>query len=130
MVTKAASRKRAQRGYQELTACERCRSTSNLQRHHPDINDALTVDILCQPCHAAVHVARGTWGQGRKKTKVCVVCQKDFCNYSHSRVKTCSRICLSELGRRNANKRWGNEFSGLEDSATPSFRKSPNTSGD
>jgi hypothetical protein len=106
MLTKAASRKRAQRAFPKLTACAHCGSTSRLQRHHPDLSDALCVVILCQPCHAAEHVRHGTWGSGPRKPKTCVVCGKDFSDYSHIRAKTCSRACLSELGRRNARKRW------------------------
>jgi hypothetical protein len=106
MVTPAASRKRAQRAFPALSACEYCGSASDLQRHHPNLNDALSVVILCQPCHAAEHVRLGTWGQGSKKPKQCVVCGREFSDYSHTRVKTCSRDCLAEAGRRNARKRW------------------------
>lgn len=48
------------------------------------------------------------WEEGyrpRKAPKVCAVCGATFTEYSHSRVKTCSRECLSEAGRRNAAKR-------------------------
>ena|SRR6185369_6008396 len=106
MVTPAASRKRAQRAFPKPDACQHCGTTSELQRHHPDLSDALSVVILCQPCHAAEHVARGTWGQGSKKPKQCVVCGREFSDYSHTRVKTCSRDCLAALGRLNARKRW------------------------
>ena len=129
MLTKAASRKRAQRAYPVLSACERCESTSALQRHHPNINDALSVVILCQPCHAKEHVARGTWGIGSKTPNTCAVCAKEFSDYSDARVKTCSRACLSELGRRNARKRWDRASTDLEPSATPSSPRSPNSSG-
>ena len=107
MLTPPASRKRAQRAYPTLNVCEHCGGTSQLQRHHPNLQDAESVVILCQRCHAAEHVRLGTWGQGPKKPKTCVVCGKDFSDYSHIRAKTCSRACLSELGRRNARKRWG-----------------------
>jgi hypothetical protein len=116
MVTMSVLHKRAQRAYPKLNACVRCGSTLLLQRHHPNPDDALTVVILCQVCHAKEHVALGTWGRGEKKVKTCVVCGKDFSDYSHSRVKTCSPICLSELGRRNARKRWDKGWTDLEHS--------------
>jgi hypothetical protein len=118
MPTPSASRKAAQRAYPTLTDCEHCGATSTLQRHHPDINDALSVVILCQACHAEEHVRLGTWGLGSKKPKTCVVCKKVFSVYSHTRVKTCSPACLSELGRRNARKRWHPGWTDLEDSET------------
>jgi hypothetical protein len=107
MLTPSASRKQAQRAFPKLNACERCGSTSNLQRHHPNLQDATSVAILCQACHAGEHVRLGNWGAGQKKPKICVVCGKEFSNYSHVRVKTCGRSCLSEAGRLNARKRWG-----------------------
>jgi protein-arginine kinase activator protein McsA len=127
MLTKPASRKRAQRAFPTPTACEHCGSTSHLQRHHPNLQDATSVVILCQTCHAAEHVRLGTWGQGSKKPKTCVVCGTEFSDYSHVRVKTCSPTCLSELGRRNARKRWGNAMTDLAPSATPSSPRSPNS---
>jgi len=123
MPTPSASRKAAQRAYPRLTACEHCGTTSQLQRHHPDLSDALSVVILCQPCHAAEHVRHGTWGNGPRTVKTCVVCGKDFSDYSHIRAKTCSRACLSELGRRNARKRWDHASTDCGDSGTPSSRK-------
>lgn len=119
MLTKSAYRKRAQREYPKLNACERCGSTSNLQRHHPNLEDALSVVILCQACHAEEHVRRGDWGQGKRPAKTCVVCGREFSDYSHVRVKTCSPTCLSEIGRVNARKRWGVAWTDLEDSGTP-----------
>ena len=119
MVTKSALHKRAQRAYPQLIACVVCGTTSSLQRHHPNLNDALTVVILCQACHAREHVRLGTWGRGEKQAKTCAVCGKDFSDYSHTKVKTCSRTCLSELGRRNARKRWGSASPDLEHSETP-----------
>lgn len=32
-------------------SCERCGSVSNLQRHHPNHNEPLSVVILCRGCH-------------------------------------------------------------------------------
>ncbi len=118
MLTKDVMRKRAQRAYPKLEECERCGATENLQRHHPDPNDALFVNILCQGCHTEDHLKDGSWGQGRKKIKTCVNCGKPFSNYSHTRVKTCGKNCLSELGRQNAYKRWHPESTDSEDSGT------------
>ncbi len=46
--------------------CEVCDSRKQVQRHHRDgdrsNNRAENVQVLCQRCHAAVHVAAGTWG--------------------------------------------------------------------
>lgn len=114
MLTPSASRKRAQRAFPKPSACERCGTTSQLHRHHPNLQDATSVVILCQRCHAAEHVRRGDWGRGAKKPKTCVVCGREFSNYSHTRVKTCSPTCLSELGRQNARKRWGPESTDCE----------------
>ena len=93
----------------EGKCCESCGTGSNLQRHHP-IYEASAVQILCQSCHAALHVAEGTWGNGPKDEskyiRDCVICGKTF-QASHSKNgKTCSKDCLSELGRLNASKRW------------------------
>ena len=127
MVTKYVLRKRAQRAYPRPNACERCGNTSSLQRHHPNLNDALSVVILCQACHVKEYVTHGSWGRGPRKEKVCVVCGKGFSDYSHSRVKTCGRECLTQLGRLNAFKRWGTGSLDLGRSETPSSRKSRNT---
>ena len=104
-LTPAASRKRAQRAHPTMTCCERCGSTWRLQRHHTDLQRAESVEILCQTCHVAADFEAGT--RKRRAPKTCVVCESVFTEYSHSRVKTCSPACLSELGRQNARKRWG-----------------------
>lgn len=119
MLTPVASRKRAQRAFPKLTACEHCGNTSRLQRHHPNLQDATSVVILCQPCHVAEHVRRGDWGAGVKKPKTCVVCKREFSDYSHTRVKTCGPTCLSELGRINSCKRWDRVSLDLSASGTP-----------
>lgn len=102
----AAGRKRAQRTI-TATACEDCPSTTDLTRHHrdgdPTNNAPENVAILCRSCHTKRHWAEGY--RARKAPKTCTVCGKTFTKYSHSRVKTCSRECLSEAGRRNAAKR-------------------------
>ena len=35
--------------------CERCGSTENLERHHPDYSKPNLVITLCSSCHKAVH---------------------------------------------------------------------------
>jgi len=89
--------------------CASCGADSNLQRHHP-IYEPSAVQILCQSCHTALHMADGTWGKGPKDSskyiRDCVICGRIF-QANHSKLgKTCSRACLSELGRLNASKRW------------------------
>ena len=106
MLTKSAYRKQAQREYPILPPCQKCGSADRVQRHHPTLEDALCVEFLCQKCHTAEHQQSGSWGSGPKQVKVCVICGKEFTNYTHTRVKTCSRECLSDLGRINAFKRW------------------------
>ena len=124
MLTKAASRKRAQREYPTLPPCQRCGRKENVQRHHPNLDDALCVEFLCQKCHTTEHLTSGSWGCGPKRAKICTVCGKEFMNYTHTRVKTCGPKCLSEIGRINAYKRWRTEPTDLEALETPSCRKS------
>ena len=38
-----------------LNCCERCGSNENLQKHHPDYNKPLCVEILCRNCHTKIH---------------------------------------------------------------------------
>lgn len=104
---KEAIRKRSQRR-ESLNGkqCEHCGSTENLQRHHPSYESEDFI-ILCQTCHAKLHVEHGTWARGQKKTKFCAICGKEFIPHHSKKHKTCSKECLSELGRRNAMKRWG-----------------------
>jgi hypothetical protein len=58
--------KAAQRGV-AMQRCERCGATEHLQRHHADYGRPLEVVVLCQTCHAALHVAAGTWATMRRK---------------------------------------------------------------
>lgn len=118
--SKVASRKRAQRAV-PLTACLRCGSTSNLQRHHADHTKPLDVEVLCQRCHTTADHAVGMWGKGRKKSRSCSICAVQF-TPRHSTNRTCSKTCLSELGRRNARKRWSTVLTDCGASGTPSCR--------
>ena len=99
-----SARKAAQRAI-SASSCEQCGAIEKLQRHHPDLSKPLEVEVLCQPCHAAEHMASGTWGRGRKLPRKCVVCSKEFL-HGHSKAKTCSPQCRSERGRQNAERRW------------------------
>ena len=35
--------------------CEKCGSTRNLLRHHPDYNEPLKIQNVCRSCHAIIH---------------------------------------------------------------------------
>jgi hypothetical protein len=113
----AAIRKRAQRAHPTLTRCELCGSAERLHRHHPDYAKPEEIVVVCIHCHAKMDLRDGT--RRTKKPKVCTVCGATFTNYSHSRVKTCSRPCLSEAGRRAAMKRWGGGTSSRQSAESP-----------
>lgn len=102
-----AARKAAQRAYPETKPCERCGSTSNVQRHHADLAKPLEIEFLCQECHVKADMQAGKWGCGPRKPKACKVCGREFMPTHSKNHNTCSRACLSEIGRRNAMKRWG-----------------------
>lgn len=104
MTTKSTIRKASQRKFTLLgKSCERCGSTEKLQRHHRDYSSTDCV-ILCPKCHAKADQEDG-FRQARQ-AKDCKVCGKSFIPSHSKNHVTCSAICLSELGRRNANKRW------------------------
>lgn len=109
-----AIRKQAQRAHPTMTGCERCGSTNRLQRHHPDYTQPTTIIVLCQTCHVKADMEDGS--RRKRQPKACTVCGTTFTQYSHSRVKCCSKDCLSELGRRNAQKRWGTRGSSSQTS--------------
>lgn len=103
-ITKHAARKRAQRAI-EMKQCQRCgRTNLKLNRHHADHQKALDVMVLCTECHAIVDQKLGN--RLTKKTSICVICGGEFLPKDSHPHKTCSEKCFSELGRRNANKRW------------------------
>lgn len=121
----AAIRKRAQRAHPTLTQCEVCGSTERLHRHHPDYSKPEEIVVVCIHCHAKLDMRDGT-GR-RKKPKVCTVCQATFTDYSHTRVKTCSRQCLSEAHRRAAMKRWGGGTSSRQSDELPTESQTAST---
>lgn len=43
--------------------CEKCGSTENLEKHHPDYSKPIEIMTLCKDCHIEIHV------QGRKGEK-------------------------------------------------------------
>ena len=106
MTTKWAARKRAQRAMPTLKGqvCQRCGSTRGLQRHHPDYADLNRFEVLCRPCHGEADVRDGH--RKTKQPKACKVCGNLFMPSHSQKHSTCSRECLSEVGRRNAEKRW------------------------
>lgn len=60
--TKYKMRKRAQRAVPLAgKKCANCGSARNLQRHHANERTAKRARILCQKCHAKLHVKRGDW---------------------------------------------------------------------
>lgn len=121
----SALRKRSQRSFAiDDESCELCGSDINIQRHHPDPTSANFL-IVCQKCHVEIHMKDGSWGRGLRKTKNCVICGSEFVPNHSKKHTTCSKPCLSELGKRNALKRWHpNESTDLKPSETQSCHKS------
>jgi len=112
MTTLGAIRKESQRLIKlKGKFCLICGGKKHLQRHHQTM-DAQDFIIICQDCHTSIHMKDGSWGRGLKKIKDCVICGKPFVPSHSKKNVTCSRSCLSELGRRNANKRWHPEQKG------------------
>ena len=105
MVTKWAARKRAQRAMPTLAGQEcNCGATTNLQRHHPDYSDLDRFEVLCPRCHVLADQRDGH--RKTKQTIPCKICGTMFLPSHSKKHTTCSRACLSEIGRRNAMKRW------------------------
>ena len=88
-----------------VDTCVSCGSHENIEKHHPDIeNWPLWIKPLCGPCHVAEHETIGNWGgRSPRSPRPCVICGTP---HSKPKTKTCSGPCLTELGRRNAMKRW------------------------
>lgn len=103
-MNKATVRKQTQRLVSLAgKSCGQCGSTENLQRHHRTYTVS-DYEILCQSCHALADLRDGSRRQ--KQTKNCVICGSPFMPSHSKKHTTCSEPCLSELGRRNAAKRW------------------------
>lgn len=104
MLSRNAMRHRAQKHYRTLTACEACGATENLQRHHPNYQEPDRVEILCAPCHVKADLRDGT--RRAKQPKSCKLCGTTFLPTHSTKHSLCSAKCRSEVGRRNAMKRW------------------------
>lgn len=105
-----SGRKQAQRSF-EAKACETCGTQVTLQRHHKDRNTLNNtpgnIQILCQECHKALHVAAGDWGRGQLDTTRCEICKTEFTPKRARRSTLCGNPqCLSEKGKRSAALRW------------------------
>jgi len=105
MLSKHTIRDKSARLFPDIPPCEECGSPYRVQRHHPTYERHDQVQFLCPPCHAKADQRDGT--RRKKQPKVCPICGIQFTHYTHTRNQTCSKECLSELGRRNAMKRWG-----------------------
>jgi len=99
-IRKAAQRAVSLAGKQ----CSECNGTHRLQRHHPDYSKPSEIVILCQRCHVAADIAAGF--RKVKQPKLCKVCGTEFLPNHSRKHSTCSRECLSEIGRQNSLKRW------------------------
>jgi hypothetical protein len=116
---KATIRKRAQRAMPILAACQICKSTENLQRHHPDYSEPNHIEVLCQSCHLAADQRDGT--RKAKQAKPCKVCGREFMPCHSRKHATCSKECLREIGRLNAMKRWENRGKAKEFQELPTM---------
>jgi len=87
-----------------MEKCEACGETRGLQRHHPDYFQPTRIEILCRKCHILADQRDGY--APKKQRKACKVCGKMFLPTHTKNHSTCSRECLTEIGRRNAEKRW------------------------
>ena len=106
MATKWMARKRAQRAIPNLKnmKCLMCATSKNLERHHPNYEEPNRVEILCASCHIKADQRDGT--RRIKQEKACNICGKMFLSSHTKKHNTCSRECLTEIGRINAFKRW------------------------
>jgi hypothetical protein len=98
-------RRRAQTAAPILTACQECGATDGLERHHPNYAEPDRFEVLCVPCHVKADQRDGH--RAVKQPKACKVCGKAFMPTHSKNHSTCSRECLSAIGRMNAEKRWG-----------------------
>lgn len=101
---KYQQRKAAQRAFPTMDKCEKCGSAENLQRHHSDYSKPTEVQILCQACHVKADLKDGT--RRKKPMQKCEICGKMFNPLDSHQHKTCGAVCLSKLGRMNAENRW------------------------
>jgi hypothetical protein len=107
-------RRRAQKAAPNPTCCQDCGATGPLERHHQNYQEPDRFEVLCQPCHVKADQRDGT--RRRKQPIPCKVCGVQFLPSHSKKHTTCSRQCLAEIGRRNAQKRWG---TGTKNQPTP-----------
>lgn len=106
----AAGRKRAQRLF-KMMPCARCGAEKS-QRHHKDgnpcNNSESNIKFLCARCHAAEHIAEGSWGKKKiLEPRNCQICGRLF-QPRRDRDKLCKAMsCSVEMGKRSAALRWG-----------------------
>jgi hypothetical protein len=94
-----------------MEKCESCGTKENLQRHHINLdtmdNSIHNLVVLCQSCHAAVHIKENTWGRGNIAEAICQICGEIFLPKQSRYNKICGKVeCRRESGRRAVNKRW------------------------
>ncbi len=104
MPTKWMARKRSQRAMPTLAKCQECGATGKLERHHPNYAEPDRFEVLCPPCHIKADQRDGT--RRKKPMKACKVCGAMFLPSHSKKHNTCSKTCLSAIGRINAMKRW------------------------
>ena len=104
-------RRRAQRAIPifEDDTCDHCGGSEiRLCRHHKngnlEDNSTENIEILCLACHNKEHARMGT--HRRLKPKTCPVCSEIFRPRKARSVLCGKRRCLSEYGRRAAERRW------------------------
>lgn len=103
--TKWAARKASQRAVSlDGKRCEQCNSTERLQRHHQTYSSS-ECQILCQACHVKADQVDGF--RRTKQSKDCIVCGSSFIPSHTKKHNTCSKACLSIIGRINAQKKMG-----------------------
>ncbi len=102
-------RKAAQRATKTAATCQECGATGKVERHHPNYAEPTRYQILCAPCHVKADLRDGT--RRTKQTRPCAICGAVFLPSHTKKNVTCGKQCLSELGRRNARKRWAGKLS-------------------
>lgn len=104
-----SGRKQAQRLFKALI-CHICGGEQTLHRHHLDHNplnnNPMNIQILCVQCHNREH--------RKLKPVPCQICKKEFQPKRARNSKVCSSLCLKEMGRLSAMKRWSSQGSELK----------------
>jgi len=98
-------RRRAQTAAPNPTQCEACGVGGHLERHHPNYSEPDRFEVLCPPCHVKADQRDGT--RKMRQAKACTLCGAAFMPTHSKKHSLCSAKCRSEMGRINAEKRWG-----------------------